>query len=142
MEGSMEQQITRTLEVITTEAQALWAEIAPELKKLEPRGEEPKGLLMEARPLVPHGQWEKYLSENFPRLSPRKASRIMKAEREGITVSQISKGAHLQMGQLPDLNTKGMAPWNAPQYQLERRIHELHKEHLNKFEQRGVILRQ
>ena len=62
-------QVIRTLEVITTEAKVVYNRL--DWRDYYKFGE----LLLEARPLVPKGQWLKYLGKNFPDFSRPQAYR-------------------------------------------------------------------
>ena len=74
----------RTLEVITAEAKACYERI--NWDSLYKWAE----LMIEAKPLIPHGEWLTYLDENFPRVGQRQAYRYIKAVREGKAVDEVT----------------------------------------------------
>jgi hypothetical protein len=79
----MDKNLARTLEEITTEAKVIYNRMEKDYYKL---GE----LLLEAKKQVPHGQWMKYLEENFPAFGRRQANRYMQIVREDKTLPEVT----------------------------------------------------
>ena len=71
----MMQQITRSLEDITTEAIAIYDRMEKDYRRW---GE----LMVEAKKLVPRGEWLPYLEKNFPEFGQRQAQRYMQIAKD------------------------------------------------------------
>lgn len=71
----MNTEIVRSLEEITSEAKIIYDRMERDYAHW---GE----LMIEAKKLVPHGQWITYLETNFPQVGARQAQRYMKIVKE------------------------------------------------------------
>jgi hypothetical protein len=79
----------RTLEIVTAEATVIYNRIT---KDYAAWGK----LMLEAKALVPHGQFGKYLEEHFPEIGDRQAQRYMKVSREDKTLAAVtSRGSSI-----------------------------------------------
>lgn len=77
-------EITSELDAITAEGKIYYNQMETAWDKLAP-------ILVRAKELVPHGQWTKYLEDNFPLIAPRTARRYIQAVLEETTPLQLSE---------------------------------------------------
>jgi len=95
-------EIVRSLDAITTEAKEIYERIKVDYARW---GE----LMLEAKKLVPHGEWEDYLEKNFPMVGQRQARRYMQMVKEDKTLAQVtSRGTVL----IPKRTLSPVAPSN------------------------------
>jgi hypothetical protein len=77
-------EVTTELDILTAEGKVYYSQMETAWDKLAP-------ILLRAKELVPHGQWEKYLEDNFPLISTRTARRYMQAIKQETTPAQLSE---------------------------------------------------
>jgi hypothetical protein len=127
-------ELVRTLDVITAEAKAAYEQIewTPIDKLVE--------LILEARPLVPHGQWQKYLTDNFPRLGLRQIYRYIEVAKDETKTKTLASLSHdikpnVSLGHIQNRQEKPQIT----QSQFDYAVTKLKKEKEAMFENRGTF---
>ena len=123
---------TRSLEEITNEAVIIYRRMEDDFDKLGK-------LLLEAKRLVPFGQFGKYLADNFPAISERQLQKYMQKVKENRTLEEVNRGP---LG-IVSLNSASEAHLRkAPQRasEIEQEIIKAAREKMKQWDQRGPVI--
>lgn len=131
-------EIVRSLDEITTEAISIYNRMEKDYRRW---GE----LMIEAKAIVPHGQWLPYLEKNFPFLGKRQANRYMELARDetktlasvtsrGVVVRNETHESHLKVSQEQPKSEALTAQ------QFRRGVTELKKQNEALFQNRGKFI--